>query len=258
MLFCSAERMTTASHSLVSLPAKHRRALNSWLRSTTLRQGLSTRARILLDLHDGHSPTAVADAHRVSRKTVYKWVHRYQEFGLDGLEDQRRSGRPSVIDKKTVERVLKLTTERVPHESTRWSIMLMAKYAGVTPWQIRQIWAAADLKPHRLKTFKISNDPRSLAIQERSIACSINSLDSRWQYLAWCLIFNRSVVGSNPSRGAKKIRALRMFRRHKAFFAVIKRILAAIESFPFAGQSRQRDDIFVTLKSSKCTTPKGA
>lgn len=35
----------------------------------------------------------------------------------------------------------------------------MAKYAGVTTWQVRQIWQAADLKPHRLKTFKISNDP---------------------------------------------------------------------------------------------------
>lgn len=35
----------------------------------------------------------------------------------------------------------------------------MAKYAGVTQWQVRQVWAAAELKPHRLKTFKISNDP---------------------------------------------------------------------------------------------------
>lgn len=35
----------------------------------------------------------------------------------------------------------------------------MAKYAGVSQWQVRQIWEAADLKPHRLKTFKISNDP---------------------------------------------------------------------------------------------------
>lgn len=35
----------------------------------------------------------------------------------------------------------------------------MAKYARVTTWQDRQIWAASDLKPHRLKTFKIGNDP---------------------------------------------------------------------------------------------------
>ncbi|AZE50349.1 Transposase [Pseudomonas chlororaphis] len=35
----------------------------------------------------------------------------------------------------------------------------MAKYAQVSTWQVRQVWAASDLKPHRLKTFKISNDP---------------------------------------------------------------------------------------------------
>ena len=35
----------------------------------------------------------------------------------------------------------------------------MAQYAGVTQWQVRQIWEAADLKPHRLKSFKISKDP---------------------------------------------------------------------------------------------------
>jgi len=35
----------------------------------------------------------------------------------------------------------------------------MAEHAGVTRWQVQQIWRAAKLKPHRLKTFKISNDP---------------------------------------------------------------------------------------------------
>ena len=36
----------------------------------------------------------------------------------------------------------------------------MARYAGVTQWQVRQVWRAADLKPHRLKTFKLSRDPQ--------------------------------------------------------------------------------------------------
>jgi hypothetical protein len=36
----------------------------------------------------------------------------------------------------------------------------MAKYARVTTWQLRQVWAASDLKPHRLTTFKIGNDPQ--------------------------------------------------------------------------------------------------
>jgi transposase len=36
----------------------------------------------------------------------------------------------------------------------------MAKQAKVTVWQVQKVWEAADLKPHRLKTFKISKDPQ--------------------------------------------------------------------------------------------------
>ena len=144
---------------LLSLSADDRRTLSDWLRSTSLPQGLITRAKILLSLDEGINPTDVALAQRVSRKTIYKWVKRYDEAGVDGLADQARPGRPTVIEKDTVSRVLTLTTERVPHEATHWSVLLMAKYAQVTAWQVRQIWKAADLQPHRIKTFKISNDP---------------------------------------------------------------------------------------------------
>lgn len=70
-----------------------------------------------------------------------------------------RPGQPKKLTAATVERVLRLTTETIPHESTHWSVRLMAKYAGVTTWQVTQVWAAADLKPHRLQTFKLSQDP---------------------------------------------------------------------------------------------------
>lgn len=136
-----------------------RAILEGWMRSTSQPHGKVTRAKIILALSEGFPVTEIATAQRVSRKTVYKWKDRFQESGPDGLIDQPKPGRPTVIDENTVNRVLKLTTERVPHESTHWSVSLMAKYAGVTTWQVRQIWQAADLKPHRLKTFKISNDP---------------------------------------------------------------------------------------------------
>ena len=45
-------------------------------------------------------------------------------------------------------------------EATHWIILLMARYAGVTQWQVRKVWQAADVKPHRLRTFKLSRDPQ--------------------------------------------------------------------------------------------------
>ena len=129
-----------------------RDTLKRWLRRPTTPSGQTRRARILLALDVGRSATETAKLLHVSRATVHLWHRRYRAEGLAGLVDRPRSGRPTVLDRRTVERVLFLTTERVPVEATHWSTRLMARYAGVTQWQVRQVWQAADVKPHRLKT----------------------------------------------------------------------------------------------------------
>ena len=141
------------------LDQKDKTTLKRWLRSTTLPHGLGVRANILLALHRGESPTEISESLNVTRRTVYKWKERYLSDGIDGLEDQPRPGRPTKINDKTVKKVLSLSQEYIPEESTHWSIRLMAKHAGISDWQVRQIWKAFDIKPHLTKTFKISNDP---------------------------------------------------------------------------------------------------
>ena len=133
--------------------------LQSWLRMGSLAQNLAQRARILLLLADGLTPNTVAEQMQVSASVIFKWRKRYQEAGLEGLNDLPRSGQPRKLSAAKFNDILTLTTQRVPHEATHWSVRLMAKYAQVSTWQVRQVWAASDLKPHRLKTFKISNDP---------------------------------------------------------------------------------------------------
>lgn len=135
------------------------RELKGWLRSTTLPQGQITRAKILLGLHAGKTPTQIGDEQLVSPKTVHKWRNRFQSNGIEGLLDGQRNGRPTVIDESIIKKVLTFTTEYVPEEATQWSERLMAEHVGITPYQVRKIWKAADLQPHRLRTFKISNDP---------------------------------------------------------------------------------------------------
>lgn len=142
-----------------TIDASSIKQLKSWLRSTTLPQVQITRAKIILSLHSGKPPSVVAQEQLVSAKTVHKWRNRFQAHGVGGLFDEPRVGRPAKLDEKTIKKVLKLTTEYVPQESTQWSERLMAEYAGVTPYQVRKIWKSANLQPHRLKTFKISNDP---------------------------------------------------------------------------------------------------
>lgn len=144
----------------VELRPEDREELDSWLRSSTARKSLAERARILLLSGEGQSAETISRKLDVATRTVYKWRRRYREEGLGGLSDHPRPGQPRKLDAAKTQEILRLTTERIPDEATHWSLRLMAKYAKVTRWQVQQVWQAADLKPHRIKGFKISQDPQ--------------------------------------------------------------------------------------------------
>jgi transposase len=122
-------------------------------------QSLGQRAWTLLLLPSGLTPKLVSERLEISAPVVFKWRKRSQEAGLDGLRDLPRSGHARKLDEAKIKEILTLTTHRVSREATHWSLRLMAKYVGFTVWQVAHAWAAAYFKPHRLKTFKLSNDP---------------------------------------------------------------------------------------------------
>ncbi len=136
-----------------------RAELESLVRASNTRRSIALRASIVLRLADGVSAGEAAKEFGVSRNTAYKWRTRFLESRIGGLKDAPRPGQPKRITAEKAKEILNLTVHHIPREATHWSLRLMAKYAGVTVWQVQQVWKAADLKPHRLKTFKISNDP---------------------------------------------------------------------------------------------------
>jgi len=133
--------------------------LESWLRSGTTRKSWAERARIILLSAEGQSAEEIGEKLGLVRLTVYKWRQRYRESGVAGLKDLPRPGQPRKMTAAKAKEILDLTIHRVPKESTHWSLRLMAKYAKVSDWQVRQVWDAANLRPHRIKSFKISNNP---------------------------------------------------------------------------------------------------
>ena len=134
--------------------------LRRWLRSSTTRRSHAERARIILLSAEGLSAEAIGEKLDVRRITVYKWRARFRHGGAAALADAPRSGQPRRLSPAKAKEILRRTTREIPHEATHWSLRLMAKYTKVSIHQVQQVWAAADLKPHRLKTFKISNDPK--------------------------------------------------------------------------------------------------
>ena len=73
----------------VRLTPADRQTLRSWQRSTTIPAGRARRGRIILQLADGVPIAHIATTVGISRRFVYKWVHRFQQEGLAGLAAKR-------------------------------------------------------------------------------------------------------------------------------------------------------------------------
>jgi transposase len=145
---------------VLEVSEEDRNELRRWLRSSTTRKSHAERARIVLLSTEGLSAIEIGSRLGVAENTVIKWRKRYRQGGLAGLKDKPRPGQPRRLTPNQVADILRLTTQRIPQEATHWSLRTMAKAARVSRYQVQQAWAAADLKPHRIRTFKISNDPK--------------------------------------------------------------------------------------------------
>jgi transposase len=95
-----------------------------------------------------------------SRPAVWRWQKRYAEAGVDGLlRDKTRPPGRQPVPTATVARVLALTQSEPLGEATHWTGRAMAKAVGLSLRTVQRIWEAHRLQPHRIRTFKRSNDP---------------------------------------------------------------------------------------------------
>ncbi len=122
------------------------------------------RARIVLASADRLPVLVVARRAGASRPAVWRWQRRFAEEGFDGLlRDKTRKPGKAPLGTEIEQRVVTLTCSAPPHEATHWTGRAMARAVGVSIRSVQRIWKAHDLQPHRLRTFKRSNDPNFAA-----------------------------------------------------------------------------------------------
>ncbi len=118
------------------------------------------RARIILRSAERRTVLDVAVSCDASRPSVWRWQRRFAEEGVDGLlRDKTRKPGKAPLSAATIARVLALPCGEPPKNATHWTGRMVAKVTGVSLSAVQRLWRANRLQPHRIRTFKRSNDP---------------------------------------------------------------------------------------------------
>jgi transposase len=147
----------------LELGLSDREQIEKWLNAHGTPQQVALRGRIVLAAAEGRSDSAIAQELDTNRKTVILWRGRFAEQGIGSLwEIAPGRGRKATYGPGKIQQIVDATLQRKPKGVTQWSCRLMAEDQEVSKSTVSNIWRAHNLKPHRVKTFKLSRDARFL------------------------------------------------------------------------------------------------
>jgi transposase len=138
-----------------------RQRLGALIRDRNAPQKHVWRAEIILLSSDGVGTVEIMRQTGKSKTCVWRWQERFAAEGFEGLlRDKTRPSRIAPLGPEVAERVVALTLQDPPGETTHWTADMMAAAAGISASAVRRIWKAHGLQPNRWRQFKLSNDPQ--------------------------------------------------------------------------------------------------
>ena len=137
-----------------------KQVLARWSRGRKSPARLVLRAKIVLSAAEGMQSKDIAALLGTDANTVGRWRNRFADQGLAGIQkDAPRGGRPPTARKRLARKIVRKTTQQRPANATHWSTRTLARQLGCSRMMIQRVWKANGLKPHLVRTFKVSNDP---------------------------------------------------------------------------------------------------
>jgi transposase len=144
----------------LKLSASERRSLERLLAKPSAHAGHARRARVVLLIVDGVSGSEVAKRVGLTAVQVSRIRRRFTESGVPGLAERQRSGRKDhAVSEETTEKIVQTTLSPPPAGRSRWTTRLLARKFGLTSATISKVLRANGLKPHLVRTYKVSRDP---------------------------------------------------------------------------------------------------
>jgi transposase len=147
----------------ILLSSTERATLTAWAHAKSLPLRVIQRAQIVTMAADGVTSQDIAAQLEILRPTVQRWRARFLALRVTGLEkDAPRRGRIPSIPATKIRVIVEATLHTTPPAATHWSTRTMAQAQGVSEATVRRIWKQHNLKPHLVKTFKLSRDKQFL------------------------------------------------------------------------------------------------
>ena len=154
--------MSRARSAISLSPIEHAQLVH-WVSAHGTPQQVALRCRIVLAAATGKAGVAIGQQLGVSRPTVKLWCERFVETGPEGLwEIAAGRGRKPTYSSRKIKAIVQATLSTKPQGMTQWSCRQMAQAQGVSKSTVSNIWRSLNLKPHRIKNFKLSRDARFL------------------------------------------------------------------------------------------------
>src|SRR3989440_12693401 len=145
----------------LALSSTERKQLIALGRHRSSPRGIVLRINIVLGAAEGLANRVLARKLSTSVPTVLLWRERFESGGIAGiLEDRPRSGRPKQISAEMEAAIVEATIKTTPKDATQWSVRVMAAAQKVSSATVQRIWKKHKLQPHRVESFKFSNDPQ--------------------------------------------------------------------------------------------------
>src|SRR6201994_4907650 len=133
------------------------------------------RANIVLLTADGCGTTEIMRRAGVSKTAVWRWQARFMTEGVGGLLcDKTRPSRIPPLAAEVEDKVVRRTLGTPDGEITHWTAPAMAKATGISISSVQRIWRKHGLQPHRIRQFKLSNDPNFAAKLRAVVGLYVN------------------------------------------------------------------------------------
>src|SRR6516165_678054 len=144
----------------ITVTPSDRLRLEALMRDRNAPQKQVWRAEIVLLSADGLGTNEIIRRTGKSKTCVWRWQERFTQEGCEGLlRDKTRPSRIPPLGAGVAAHVVALTQTDPPAEATHWTATMMAQEVGISASSVQRIWRAHGLQPHRVRQFKLSNDP---------------------------------------------------------------------------------------------------